>query len=131
VIISVSLDYMIYSITFYAAISYSEMKLLFISSTILLSYYSTKPSFILFPSIKLRIEFLRCFYRYPCSLEAIFNCFSLFILLIVSLSLQITLGIIGVPKYSPIKASICFLINGVKCKVVGVLAPYTSSRYLN
>nr|DAR42975.1 MAG TPA: hypothetical protein [Caudoviricetes sp.] len=42
---------------------------------------------------------------------------------IVLLSLHDIFGIIGVPKYSPIKASICFLINGVKCKVVGVLVP--------
>jgi hypothetical protein len=42
---------------------------------------------------------------------------------IVSLSLQDILGIIGVPKYSPINTSICFLINGVKCKVVGVFFP--------
>jgi len=52
-------------------------------------------------------------------------------LLIVSESLQNIFGIIGVPKYSPINASTCFLIKGVKCKLVGVFAPYTSSRYLN
>ena len=45
--------------------------------------------------------------------------------------LQYILGSIGVPKYSPIKASMCFLIRGVKCMVVGVLTPYTSSKYLN
>ena len=39
------------------------------------------------------------------------------------LDFQKILGIIGVPKYSPIKASICFLINGVKFRVVGVLTP--------
>jgi hypothetical protein len=52
-------------------------------------------------------------------------------LFIVSLSLQNTFGIIGVPKYSPIIASTCFLISGVKVIVVGVLVPNFSSRYLN
>nr|DAP08573.1 MAG TPA: hypothetical protein [Bacteriophage sp.] len=59
VIISVSLDCIIYSITFYAAISYSDTNVLFISSTILFNCYSMRPSLIFFPSIKLRTEFLR------------------------------------------------------------------------
>jgi hypothetical protein len=112
-----------YSITSCAAISYSDTNVLLISSMILFSYCSTKPSLIFLPFTKLRREFLRCFCKYLLSSEAILSYFSLSILLIVSLSLQDTFGIIGVPRYSPIKASICFLISGVKCKVVGVLVP--------
>ena len=101
------------------------------SSTILFNCCSIRPSLIPFPSRKLRIEFLRCPCRNLYSSEDIFNCFSLSILFIVSLSLQNTLGIIGVPRYSPIKASICFFIRGVNCIEVGLPSPKFSSRYLN
>jgi hypothetical protein len=50
---------------------------------------------------------------------------------IVFLSLQVTLGNIGTPKYSPIKASTCFLINGVNSTEVGLPIPKFSSKYLN
>jgi hypothetical protein len=53
------------------------------------------------------------------------------ILVTVSLSLHVTLGKIGVPKYSPIKASICFLISGINLTDVGFPIPKFSSKYLN
>ena len=77
-------DYIIYSITFYAATSYSEIKLTFISSTSLLSCCSIRESVMFFPSIKFRIEFFRCAERYLCISEIIFNCLSLSILFNVS-----------------------------------------------
>jgi hypothetical protein len=58
------------------------------------------------------------------------NSFSLVILLIVEESLHVTFGIIGVPKYSPTKASTCFLINGINSTDVGLPIPYYSSIYL-
>nr|DAQ91075.1 MAG TPA: hypothetical protein [Bacteriophage sp.] len=50
VIKSVSLDYYIYSKTFYAAISYYEIKFLFKSSISYFNYCSTSPSFYCFPA---------------------------------------------------------------------------------
>ena len=64
----------------------------------------------------------------PC---AIYKDFSLVIALMVSLSLQLTFGKIGVPRYSPIKASMCFLTIGVILTEVGLPIPKFSSRYLN
>jgi hypothetical protein len=49
----------------------------------------------------------------------------------VSESLQEILGSIGVPKYSPTKASTCFFNNGVNSTEVGLPIPKFSSRYLN
>jgi hypothetical protein len=49
----------------------------------------------------------------------------------VSESLQDTLGRIGVPKYSPTKASTCFFSKGVNSTEVGLPMPKFSSRYLN
>ena len=49
--------------------------------------------------------------------------FSLNIVDTVFSSLQVTFGIIGVPKYSPIKASKCFLISGVNSTEVGYPIP--------
>ena len=63
--------------------------------------------------------------------STIFSCFSLAILEIVSESLHVILGKIGVSRYSPIKASICFLINGVNSIEVGLPIPKFSSKYLN
>jgi hypothetical protein len=100
-------------------------------STIFLSSSSIKESSVFFPSIKLKIEFFSLLLKASYNSLFIFNYFSLSMAVIVSLSLQEIFGIIGVPRYSPIRASTCFLIKGVKCKVVGVLAPYTSSKYLN
>jgi len=45
-------------------------------------------------------------------------------------SLQDTFGNIGEPKYSPTKASICFLIRGINFTEVGFPIPYCSSIYL-
>nr|DAH58412.1 MAG TPA: hypothetical protein [Bacteriophage sp.] len=98
---------------------------------ILFNCCSIRVSVIFFPSIKLKIEFFRCAVKYLCISEIIFNCFSLSILFRVSVSLQYTLGIIGVPRYSPIRASICFLIRGVNSKDVGFPMPKFSSKYLN
>ena len=120
-----------YSITFWEAISYSDTKVLLISSTILFNCCSISPSLIPFPSKKLKIEFLRCPCKNLYNSDEIFSCFSLSILAIVSLSLQNTLGIIGVPRYSPIRASICFFIRGVNWREVGLPSPKFSSRYLN
>jgi hypothetical protein len=53
----------------------------------------------------------------------IFNYFSLNILLIVLVSLQETLGSIGTSRYSPIKASTCFLIKGTNSTEVGCPIP--------
>jgi len=53
------------------------------------------------------------------------------ILEIVAESLQETLGSIGISKYSPIKASMCFFISGVNSTDVGLPIPKFSSRYLN
>jgi hypothetical protein len=60
-----------------------------------------------------------------------YSCFSLSIAPIVLVSLHYTFGMIGVPKYSPTKASICFLINGINMTEVGLPKPKFSSRYLN
>jgi len=49
--------------------------------------------------------------------------FSRVILLKVAESLQDTLGNIGVPKYSPTKASTCFLIKGMNSTDVGFPIP--------
>jgi len=81
-----------------------------------------KSSISLFPSNlnKLLLRFL--FKRFAHSV-AIFNYFSLNMLLIVSESLQETLGRIGTPKYSPTRASICFLIKGINSTEVGCPIP--------
>jgi len=107
------------------------MKLVFISSISLFNYSSIAPSVIDFPSIKRNIDFFRSDLRNCCISFSIFNCFSLSILFKVFESLQYTLGIIGVPRYSPIKASICFFISGVNSIEVGLPIPKFSSRYLN
>nr|DAR22877.1 MAG TPA: hypothetical protein [Caudoviricetes sp.] len=52
-----------YSITFYAAISYSDTNVLFISSTILFNCCSTKPSVISLPLMKLRTDFFRFYFK--------------------------------------------------------------------
>jgi hypothetical protein len=46
-------------------------------------------------------------------------------------SLQVIFGNIGVPKYSPIKASTCFFNKGVNSTEVGLPIPKFSSKYLN
>jgi hypothetical protein len=56
------------------------------------------------------------------------NCLSLAILLIVLVSLHETFGKIGVPKYSPTKASTCFFSKGVNSTDVGLPIPKFSSR---
>ena len=43
-------------------------------------------------------------------------------------SLHDTLGNTGVPKYSPTKASICFLIRGINSTEVGFPIPQFSSK---
>jgi hypothetical protein len=45
--------------------------------------------------------------------------------------LQDTFGIIGVSKYSPIRASMCFLMSGINSTAVGYPIPKFSSKYLN
>jgi hypothetical protein len=67
--------------------------------------------------------FFRLFYNKLKHSVAIFNYFSLNILLIVFSSLQDTFGRIGTSKYSPTKASICFLINGTNSTAVGCPIP--------
>nr|DAR76647.1 MAG TPA: hypothetical protein [Caudoviricetes sp.]DAS12186.1 MAG TPA: hypothetical protein [Caudoviricetes sp.] len=63
------------------------------------------------------------FYKKETTSVTIFIYFSLVILLIVSVSLHVTFGKVGIPKYSPTKASICFLINGVNSTDVGLPIP--------
>jgi len=75
--------------------------------------------------------FLILYFRVCITSALIFNCLSLNILFIVVESLQDTFGIIGVSKYSPIRASICFLIRGINSTDVGCPIPKFSSRYLN
>jgi len=120
---SIFLDYIIYSTIFYPAISYSDIKFSFISSINLsncsLIFKSCK-SF--YPSILNKL-FLRLFYNKVAHSEATLICFSLNILLIVSLSLQETLGRIGMFRYSPTKASTCFLIKGINSTDVGCPIP--------
>nr|DAG30395.1 MAG TPA: hypothetical protein [Bacteriophage sp.]DAV59988.1 MAG TPA: hypothetical protein [Caudoviricetes sp.]DAX00488.1 MAG TPA: hypothetical protein [Bacteriophage sp.] len=50
------------------------------------------------------------------------------ILLMVSESLQEIFGRIGVPRYSPTRASTCFFSNGVNSTEVGLPIPKFSSR---
>nr|DAK03727.1 MAG TPA: hypothetical protein [Bacteriophage sp.] len=45
--------------------------------------------------------------------------------------MQDTFGSNGISKYSPIKASTCFLISGVNSIEVGLPIPKFSSKYLN
>jgi hypothetical protein len=84
-----------------------------------------------FPSINDSKEFLTLAAKNSCICCVIFICFSLSILVIVDESLQDTFGIIGVPKYSPTSASICFLINGINSTAVGFPIPKLSCKYLN
>ncbi|MGM9532171.1 hypothetical protein [Intestinibacter sp.] len=42
-----------------------------------------------------------------------------------------TFGRIGVPRYSPTKASTCFFNSGVNSTDVGLPIPKFSSKYLN
>jgi hypothetical protein len=120
-----------YSTTFYPAISYSEIKFSFISSTNLSNYSFIFRSIIsLLPNIRKRL-FLRLFCRRFAHSVAILICFSLNILLIVLSSLQETFGSIGTFKYSPTNASICFLIKGINSTAVGYPIPKFSSKYLN
>jgi hypothetical protein len=122
---------MIYSTTFCPAISYSEIKFSLISSISLSNYSFIFRSYIsLLPSIRKRL-FLRFVCRRFAHSEAICNCLSLNILLIVTVSLQETFGRIGTSKYSPTKASICFLIRGINSTAVGYPIPKFSSKYLN
>jgi hypothetical protein len=88
-------------------------------------------SVISLPSMNYNIELLKCSFKNFTIPYVICNCFSLVILLIVSVSLQEILGRIGVPKYSPTKASTCFFSNGVNSTAVGLPIPKFSSRYLN
>jgi hypothetical protein len=120
-----------YSTIFCPAISYSEIKFSFISSINLSNYsFIFRSCISLLPSIRKRL-FLRLFCRRLQHSAAIFNCFSLNILLIVLVSLQETFGSIGTSKYSPTKASICFLIKGINSTAVGYPIPKFSSKYLN
>jgi hypothetical protein len=98
---------------------------------ILSSYYLTSLSVGSFPSSNCNIELLKCSFKNLTIPYVICNCFSLVILLIVSESLQDTLGRSGVPKYSPTKASTCFFSKGVNSTTVGLPNPKFSSRYLN
>jgi len=112
-----------YWIIFYPAISYSEIKFSFISSINLSNYSFIFRSIIsLLPKIRKRLFFKLCCKRFADS-EAIFNCFSLNILLIVLVSLQEILGNIGTSKYSPTRASTCFLIKGINSTDVGYPIP--------
>ena len=76
-------------------------------------------SVISLPSIKLSIEFFKCFCRRLYTSEEIATSFSRVMALIVAESLQDTLGRIGVPRNSPTKASTCFLIRGMNSTDVG------------
>jgi hypothetical protein len=67
--------------------------------------------------------FFRLFYNKLKHSVAIFNCFSLNILFTVSSSLQEILGRIGTSKYSPTRASTCFLIRGINSTPVGYPIP--------
>jgi hypothetical protein len=67
--------------------------------------------------------FLRFFWSKLKHSVAIVNYFSLNILFIVSSSLQETLGRIGTSKYSPTRASTCFLIKGINSTDVGCPIP--------
>jgi len=110
---------MIYSTTFCPAISYSEIKFSLISSINLSNYsFIFKSTISWLPRILKRL-FLRLFYNKLKHSVAILNCFSLNILFIVSSSLQEIFGRIGTSKYSPTRASICFLIKGVNSTDVG------------
>jgi hypothetical protein len=121
------------STTFYAAISYSDSKLYCKSSVNSTMSYLIVGSVILSsPLEKLSIIlFFSLFYKKSKVSLNIYICFSLFILLMVSESLQVTLGSMGVPKYSPTNASICFLIKGINSTLVGFPIPKFSSIYLN
>jgi hypothetical protein len=67
--------------------------------------------------------FLNRFYKKSKTSFVILISFSRVILLNVAESLQDTFGNIGVPKYSPTKASMCFLINGINSTDVGFPIP--------
>jgi hypothetical protein len=83
------------------------------------------------PFIIFSKELFKCSFKYFTISACIFNCLSLVILEIVSVSLQEILGRIGVPKYSPTKASTCFFSKGVNSTDVGLPKPKFSSKYLN
>jgi hypothetical protein len=112
-----------YSTTFYPAISYSEIKFSLMSSINLSNYSFIFKSIISLLPINLNRLFLRLFYNRLKHSVAIFNYFSLNILLIVFSSLQETFGSIGTSKYSPIRASTCFLIRGMNSTDVGYPIP--------
>ena len=57
------------------------------------------------------------------------SCFSLVIALIVSVSLHEIFGIIGVPRYSPTKASTCFFNKGVNSVVNHTNDPLGHQHY--
>nr|DAF44335.1 MAG TPA: hypothetical protein [Podoviridae sp. ct8Lf7] len=78
-----------------------------------------------------KIEFVRWSFRNFTIPSVIFNYFSLVIFVIVSESLQDILGSIGVPRYSPTRASTCFFNSGVNSTDVGEPIPKFSSKYLN
>jgi len=80
------------------------------------------------PSIKLNIEFYNLLFIKEITSLLILSYFSLSILDIVLESLQDTFGKIGTPRYSPIKASTCFLINGTNSTFVAFPIPQFSSR---
>nr|DAE31152.1 MAG TPA: hypothetical protein [virus sp. ctML55]DAW92003.1 MAG TPA: hypothetical protein [Bacteriophage sp.] len=80
------------------------------------------------PSINLRIELLKWSFKNFTIPLVISSYFSLVILLIVSESLQEIFGSIGVPKYSPTRASTCFFNKGVNSTEVGLPIPKFSSR---
>jgi len=117
------LDWIIYSTIFYPAISYSEIKFSLISSISLSNCYLMFKSYISWEFNILNKLFFRFAWRSLAHSAEIFNCFSLNILWIVSSSLQETFGCIGTSKYSPIKASTCFLISGIKAISVGCPIP--------
>ena len=66
---------------------------------------------------------LNLFFKKVYTSLVIFNYFSLVIFVTVFESLHDTLGNTGVPKYSPTKASICFLIRGINSTEVGFPIP--------
>jgi len=81
-----------------------------------------KSTIFLFPRTLSKL-FLRFLYnRLKHSVDT-FNYFSLNILFTVSSSLQEILGRIGISKYSPTRASICFLIKGINSTDVGYPIP--------
>jgi hypothetical protein len=113
------LDWIIYSTIFYPAISYWDIKFSFKSSINLSNYSFIFRSVISWLPKTFKTLLLRFCFKSLEDSNAIYNYFSLNILWIVSSSLQETLGRIGKSKYSPTKASMCFLIRGVNSTDVG------------